>query len=325
MVDICNSKSLDKDSKSELLEESGWTDHLMRKLYIYGGIGDAPDQVLTEMRKYEDLLDDPIEVFKNIFPGKSIFRFVLTHPDMDHMAGMYRLFEQEGSIDVVNFWDTENNKPDPEKTGPHYDPNDWEAYKKIRKTDSENPRILNLYGGAKGQFYTEDGISVLSPAKPLVDECNDSGDWNNLSQVLRIDYGRSSVLLPGDAEEKAQKEIVGNYGENLKSTILKAPHHGRESGFYKEFVENVHPDYTIISTGKKECDASNKYRRYTNKKVFSTRFMGTIYAELYPDGKVYLYNSPKKGKERIDEEAEAVLQLRNAILESRRRRGLGLI
>jgi hypothetical protein len=125
MVDICNSKSLDKDSKSELLEESGWTDHLMRKLYIYGGIGDAPDQVLTEMRKYEDLLDDPIEVFKNIFPGKSIFRFVLTHPDMDHMAGMYRLFEQEGSIDVVNFWDTENNKPDPEKTGPHYDPNDW--------------------------------------------------------------------------------------------------------------------------------------------------------------------------------------------------------
>jgi hypothetical protein len=43
--------------------------------------------------------------------------------------------------------------------------------------------------------------------------------------------------------------------------------------------------------------------------------MGTIYAELYPDGKVYLYNSPKKGKERIDEEADAVLQLRNAINE----------
>lgn len=325
MVDICNSKSLDKNSKSELLKEAGWTDNFMRKWYISAGMGHIPEQVLTEMSKYEDLLDDPIDLFESIFSEKSIFRFVLTHPDMDHMAGMHRLFEQEGSINVVNFWDTENNKPDPDKTGSYYDPKDWEAYKKIRKTNTESPKVIHLYSEAKGKFYAEDGINILSPTKLLVDECNNSGDWNNLSQVLCIDYGKSSVLLPGDVEEKAQKQMVDKYGKNLKSTILKAPHHGRESGFYKEFVENVNPDYTIVSTGKKECDASDKYRRYTNKKVFSTRFMGTIYAELYPNGKIYLYNSSQKGNERIDEEGRAVLRLRNkAIMASRRNHGLGL-
>lgn len=37
----------------------------------------------------------------------TIFRFILTHPDMDHMDGIKDLFS---SFDIINFWDTENTK-----------------------------------------------------------------------------------------------------------------------------------------------------------------------------------------------------------------------
>ena len=52
-----------------------------------------------------------------------------------------------------------------------------------------------------------------------------------------------------------------DFSEAIKdSDILLAPHHGRESGFHKEFVETVNPKLTIISDGiKGETSANEKY------------------------------------------------------------------
>ncbi|WP_127724818.1 hypothetical protein [Anaerosphaera multitolerans] len=38
---------------------------------------------------------------------KSIFIFILSHPDMNHMDGIEDLFNE---FKIVNFWDTENKK-----------------------------------------------------------------------------------------------------------------------------------------------------------------------------------------------------------------------
>jgi beta-lactamase superfamily II metal-dependent hydrolase len=193
-------------------------------------------------------------------------------------------------------------KEKPKKIGPGYDVRDWDEYQRIRQKKS-NPAALFLYRGSEGQFYTDDNISILSPSLSLKEECNKAGDWNNLCYVLKIAHGSSSLLLPGDAEEKAQKQVLDYYGNKLAATILKAPHHGRYNGYFSDFVKAVNPDYTIVSVGKKpENDATNKYRQFTKKKVYSTRFMGTIYAELFCNGAVRIWNSHKKGKERIDEE-----------------------
>src|SRR5713226_8372778 len=40
--------------------------------------------------KEEKLLDDPVDWFKSHI-GTSMFRFILSHPDKDHMAGIRRL------------------------------------------------------------------------------------------------------------------------------------------------------------------------------------------------------------------------------------------
>ena len=49
---------------------------------------------------------NPIEYLKDRNVS-TIFRFILTHPDMDHMDGIKDLFE---TFEVLNFWDTENTK-----------------------------------------------------------------------------------------------------------------------------------------------------------------------------------------------------------------------
>ncbi len=51
-------------------------------------------------------LSIPFNILKD-FGVSTIFRFILTHPDMDHMDGMKSLFD---SFSILNFWDTANTK-----------------------------------------------------------------------------------------------------------------------------------------------------------------------------------------------------------------------
>ncbi|MEQ9617514.1 MAG: hypothetical protein RLN60_05710 [Phycisphaerales bacterium] len=317
MVDICNSKLLDDNTQGELMETAGWLDDGARSLYLKYGMGSMPEAVRAQFRAYEELLDDPIDVMKSQLPGEDIWRFVLTHPDMDHMTGLYRLMQHEGGIDVVNFWDTDNTKGKAQKTGKGYDERDWTEYQRVRESAAD-PKVIRVYREAEGEYYTNDDITILSPTSELKSECNEAEDWNNLSQAMRIEYGESSLILAGDVETRAQELMVEHFGGDLSSTILKAPHHGRDSGYHSDFVKKVNPDYTIVSVGKKpDSDASNKYRHHTNKKVLSTRFQGTIYAELFNDGDVRLYNSPKKGLERIDDDAARLNSLVEFLMRQR--------
>lgn len=314
MVDICNSKTLDVNSQSELLEAAGWMDKTARAQYAELGLGQVPLSVASAMRTYETLLDDPInDVLKSDsdLVGQGIFRFILTHPDMDHMTGLYRLIQQEPGIGVRFFWDTNNTKKKAKKTGKGYDEKDWDKYQQIREQNTD-PMALQLYRGNQGNFWTDDNMTILSPTKALIDECNDAEDWNNMSQAIRIVHGDSSLILAGDVEQKAQQEMINHFGNGLASTILKAPHHGRDSGYVSDFAKAVSPDYTIVSVGKKpDSDATNKYRYHTKKKVFSTRHMGTIYAELFVDGDVKIWNSQQKGRERIDTDGDEAASLIN--------------
>ena len=69
-------------------------------------------------------LTDPIVYITDNFKNE-IFRFILTHPDMDHMSGIKELFNRKK---VINFWDTDNNKyidPDTWDNSP-YNKEDWD-------------------------------------------------------------------------------------------------------------------------------------------------------------------------------------------------------
>ena len=85
-------------------------------------------------------------------------------------------------------------------------------------------------------------ITVISPAREY-EELNDD------SLVLRIDYGRSSVLLTADVGYQAELDMMDS-DYPLHADILKVGHHGSGSSSNYYFLDAVEPQYTVISVGR---------------------------------------------------------------------------
>ena len=113
---------------------------------------DTCERFFSENYNQKSYSENPIDYLKNRNID-TIFRFILTHPDMDHMDGISDLFS---SFKVVNFWDTDNTKMMDETTEwGRYNKDDWEFYQEIRKSISK-PNVLNLYAGQRGQYFNQE-------------------------------------------------------------------------------------------------------------------------------------------------------------------------
>ena len=137
-----------------------------------------------------------------------------------------------------------------------------------------------------------DAIEIWSPTEQLIELGKKTENYNHSSYVLSIVHGDCRIVLGGDATEEAWEDILRHHGGALpKTNLLKAAHHGRESGYHPASVRSMNPDHVIVSVGKiPETDASNKYRSNPTSKVFTTRRQGTISASCYRDGRVILRN-----------------------------------
>ena len=112
--------------------------------------------------------------------NSSVFRFILTHPDMDHMDGIAAFFN---AFSPTNFWDTDNTEEKNFDDGGNggFQEEDWWFYKGLRDEKPETaPKRLTLYTGATAQYYNRgensqkggDGLHILAPTRhsslPLV-------------------------------------------------------------------------------------------------------------------------------------------------------------
>jgi competence protein ComEC len=115
--------------------------------------------------------------------------------------------------------------------------------KNIRRISVREGDLLKAFGGAE--------IFVLNPEnKERLQDSNDS------SLVMKIVYKNISFLFCGDVKGKAISRLI-EYGNFLKSDVLKVPHHGGVLGGGKvvaDFFGFVAPGASVISVG-----ASNQY------------------------------------------------------------------
>jgi beta-lactamase superfamily II metal-dependent hydrolase len=256
-------------------------DHVAGRSLLGGGLSGYSEVFARQKRE----LTDPIEFMKKKYPGRHLWRFVLTHPDLDHMSGLKRLHENVG---FANFWDTKHTKDTPTFRSTD-DEDDWRFYQSLRRGDSVKNYTRGdayfAFGKSENGFPSGDNIEILSPTPELVGACNTGEKSNDISLVLRVHHAGLSILLPGDAEELAWDHMVNFYGERLKSTFLKASHHGRDTGYHQKALSLIAPDLTIVSVGiKPDTDASNKYRQQTGRRVPSTRYHGNIEVQIQDNG-----------------------------------------
>ena len=72
--------------------------------------------------------------------------------------------------------------------------------------------------------------------------------------MLRVDYGRTRVLLTGDLNRVSQAAILRAYTgrrQELQADVAKACHHGSDDVSY-EFLQAIRPAVTVISSGDAE-------------------------------------------------------------------------
>lgn len=230
-------------------------------------------------------LTNPIDYIISNFKSKDeIFRFILSHPDMDHMSGIKQLFSKKY---FRNFWDVPNNKPDPGNWDRSpYDKNDWDFYQSLRNKKVNDVNVINpLRNYTADCCWVQDGIKILSPSKELKKSAEDKEDYDHLSYVLQITYQNRRAMLTGDASKYALEDILANYETNeLQSDILLAPGHGSKNHVSKDFLEAVKPRLTIVSVAE---GVEYDYETYKNYgRVLPTNYYGNIWVRIEDDGEV---------------------------------------
>jgi competence protein ComEC len=303
MVDINNGKDLDPTTKEEFVQgnvvtpQEAFTKELIRSI-----TGRAPEpwgDLLFPIETKSADLTNPVEYFSKRFAGQNIWRFVLTHPDMDHIRGLSALLAS--GVRILNFWDTghEIEKPSFWRTG---DAEDWAAYQKLR-SGSGGAKVFRPQRNDRNKYWNQDddggggdGLWILAPTPGLTARANELGDPNAHSVVLYLEAHGTRVILGGDATINVQEDILTCYGERLRAHIYKAAHHGRDSGYHLGLLNAIQPEHTIVSVGKKpETDAQSKYAQQARKwdgKVLSTRFNGDIVVNITGQG-IYTVNGEK--------------------------------
>jgi competence protein ComEC len=79
---------------------------------------------------------------------------------------------------------------------------------------------------------------------PPADYTPGSAATNDDSLVLHVLYGRTSVLLEGDAQAASEQRMLS---EGLHADLLKVGHHGSKTSTTARFLTAVAPSYAIIS------------------------------------------------------------------------------
>ncbi len=225
-------------------------------------------------------LQDPIEFLNKNYPDEPIFRFVLTHPDMDHMSGLDELYR---SRTITNFWDTNNNKTvDRTKMDlGGYCRADWDRYQQMRNS-RESPKVLRIYqGDDPDQFWNEDNLRILGPSRKMVEKANVTEEYNHCSYVLMLKHEGIKILLGGDATPESWREIRDNHEAGaLAANIFLAPHHGSSANIEKDVFKEIDPQYVVISDHYGHSHDYNYYNNLANDQVYSTKHFGNITVEV---------------------------------------------
>ena len=91
----------------------------------------------------------------------------------------------------------------------------------------------------------ETSVTVLGPVQSYADQ-------NDTSIVLNVRYGGTSFLFTGDMETAAENDMLDYWGSRMswKADVLKVGHHGSDTSTGYRFLNEVSPDYAVISVGK---------------------------------------------------------------------------
>ena len=199
--------------------------------------------------------EDRLRAYLDNLGIKEIRYAIFSHPDEDHIGGADMILREYDVEQVI----LPPVKPNTEVFA--------STMKAAEAAGSEilwaTPSTTLILGGVT--------CSILAPLR------TDYEGTNNGGIVLRVDYGNTSALFMGDAEQVVEEELVAHYGSAagglLDCDLIKVGHHGSDTSSGEAFLQAVTPDYGVIS-----CGAGNPYGHPTPSVLDAYRTVGaTLY------------------------------------------------
>ncbi len=173
---------------------------------------------------------------------------VVSHPQRDHVGGLVYVLRK---FKVGEIW----------TAGDDSEAGFYDQFRRVVREKGIPERRVNETGPpnlVRGNFQIR-ALHPLPPSESMTGAGIKSKDGrrplggNDRSLVLRIQYKEAVILLTGDIERGAQRELA-RWGSLLQSTVLKVPHHGSRSSLHPGFLSGTAPEIAVISVG-----ANNPY------------------------------------------------------------------
>ncbi|MDR0840627.1 MAG: MBL fold metallo-hydrolase [Christensenellaceae bacterium] len=197
---------------------------------------------------------------------------VATHPDSDHIGSMPDIID---NFEIGAFY-----MPDVENTTSTFE-------SMLAALERRSGPTYAAYGGKDVSLDWDSTVTVdvLSPLKNVRHE--DLNDW---SIVLRVTYGKTAILLTGDAEAHAEEAMLANLSRaRFAATVLCLGHHGSSTSTTDAFLRAVNPSLVIASVG-----AGNSYGHPHAQTLEKLRKQGIPLLRTDESGTIHIYLSGEK-------------------------------
>lgn len=174
---------------------------------------------------------------------KRVDLIILTHPHADHVTGLVEALRRYDVGLVI--------------MGAAYLKTD--VYGEFLRTlRDKNTPIIFAKAGQAIHFGQKLNVDILSPEGNKLDLFGGynegfgmaGNDVNDESVVMKMSFGGLALLMTGDATSAIEKQLL-DYGENLRSDILKIGHHGSKYSSLPGFLNYVKPRAAVIEVGAK--------------------------------------------------------------------------
>lgn len=155
---------------------------------------------------------------------------ILTHFDKDHIGGAAKLIKNKEIKKVIE---------------PDYSKESKEYTNLIEALDEKDitPKVLTK----NMSFELDNANFTIYP--PLKSDYGEDAS-NEFSLVVSITHGNNKFLFAGDAQNDRLNELSSQI-DDLNSTFLKVPHHGRLDENSNKFFKKVKPKYAVITCSDK--------------------------------------------------------------------------
>lgn len=158
---------------------------------------------------------------------------ILTHFDKDHIGGAAELIPAYGITTVL-------------ETGFSSDREEYDAYHTVLSDLGLSATVLT-----EDYSFTLDScaFTVYVPKKTSYSTKKD----NNSSLIVIMEYGEKRFLFCGDAMELRLEEFLADHPG--KFDFVKLPYHGNYIQNYTDFLDEISPEYGVITcSGKNPSD-----------------------------------------------------------------------